>query len=45
MPRERLDLAMVRLGLAPSREQAKRLILAGDVKVTGRRVTQPGWEL
>ena len=36
---------MVRLGLAPSREQAKRLILAGDVKVTGRRVTQPGWEL
>lgn len=31
--KERLDLALVRLGLADSREQAKRLILAGEVKV------------
>jgi len=45
MPRERLDLALVKLGLAPSREQAKRLIMAGEVTVTGRRITQPGWLL
>lgn len=45
MPRERLDLALVKLGLAPSREQAKRLIMAGEVTVMGRRITQPGWLL
>jgi 23S rRNA (cytidine1920-2'-O)/16S rRNA (cytidine1409-2'-O)-methyltransferase len=45
MARERLDLALVKQGLAPSREQAKRLIMAGEVSVTGRRVTQPGWLL
>lgn len=43
MPRERLDLALVKLGAVPSREQAKRLIMAGEVTVMGRRVTQPGW--
>ncbi|MEZ5387343.1 MAG: TlyA family RNA methyltransferase [Prosthecobacter sp.] len=43
MARERLDLALVKSGMAPSREQAKRLIMAGEVSVTGRRVTQPGW--
>lgn len=43
MPRERLDLALVKLGAAPSREQAKRLIMAGEVTVMGRRITQPGW--
>ena len=42
MSRERLDLALVKLGLAPSREQAKRLIMAGEVSVMGRRITQPG---
>jgi 23S rRNA (cytidine1920-2'-O)/16S rRNA (cytidine1409-2'-O)-methyltransferase len=42
MPRERLDLVVVKLGLAPSREQAKRLIMAGEVSVMGRRTTQPG---
>jgi 23S rRNA (cytidine1920-2'-O)/16S rRNA (cytidine1409-2'-O)-methyltransferase len=45
MARERLDLALVKLGLVPSREQAKRLIMAGEVSVMGRRVTQPGWLL
>ena len=45
MPRERLDLAMLRLGLVPSREQAKRLILAGEVRIGDRRITQPGWEV
>ncbi len=43
MARERLDLALVKLGVVPSREQAKRLIMAGEVTVMGRRVTQPGW--
>jgi 23S rRNA (cytidine1920-2'-O)/16S rRNA (cytidine1409-2'-O)-methyltransferase len=42
MSRERLDLVLVKLGLAPSREQAKRLIMAGEVSVMGRRTTQPG---
>lgn len=43
MPRERLDLALLKLGIVPSREQAKRLIMAGEVSVLGRRITQPGW--
>lgn len=43
MPRERLDLALLKLGIVPSREQAKRLIMAGEVSVMGRRITQPGW--
>ena len=43
MPRERLDLALLKLGVVPSREQAKRLIMAGEVSVLGRRITQPGW--
>lgn len=43
MPRDRLDLLLVRRGLAPSREQAKRLIMAGEVSVLGRKITQPGW--
>jgi len=45
MPRERLDLALVKLGMAASREQAKRLIMAGEVTVEGKRITQPGWLL
>ena len=31
--KERLDQHLVRLGLAPSREQAKRLIIAGEVQI------------
>ena len=34
-PRERLDRALVSRGLAPTREQAARLILAGAVRVNG----------
>jgi 23S rRNA (cytidine1920-2'-O)/16S rRNA (cytidine1409-2'-O)-methyltransferase len=34
-PRERLDRALVSRGLAPTREQAARLILAGVVRVNG----------
>jgi len=36
--RERLDVAMVRRGLADSRERAQALILAGVVSVAGERV-------
>ncbi len=42
MPRERLDLLLVQRGLCPSREQAKRLILAGEVLVRGQPVTKIG---
>lgn len=31
--KERLDQHLVRIGLAPSREQAKRLIIAGEVQI------------
>ncbi|HZS12124.1 MAG TPA: TlyA family RNA methyltransferase [Nitrospirales bacterium] len=37
-PRERLDVALVARGLAGSREQAGRMILAGAVTVNGVRV-------
>ncbi|MEK7371721.1 MAG: TlyA family RNA methyltransferase [candidate division NC10 bacterium] len=40
--RERLDNALVRRGLAASREKATRLILAGAVRVDGRRVDKAG---
>ena len=38
----RLDAALVERGLAPSREKAARLILAGAVNVDGRRVDKAG---
>lgn len=40
--RERLDLLLVARGLAPSRERARALIMAGDVRVDGRLVDKPG---
>ena len=33
--RERLDTLVVERGLAPSRERARALIMAGDVRVDG----------
>lgn len=42
MARERLDVLLVQRGLCPSREQAKRLILAGEVRVKGELVTKHG---
>jgi 23S rRNA (cytidine1920-2'-O)/16S rRNA (cytidine1409-2'-O)-methyltransferase len=42
--RQRLDLTLVDLGLAESREKARAMILAGDVRVDGhveRRAAQP----
>jgi 23S rRNA (cytidine1920-2'-O)/16S rRNA (cytidine1409-2'-O)-methyltransferase len=41
-PKTRLDAALVERGLAPSREKAARLILAGAVSVDGRRVDKAG---
>ena len=38
----RLDRLLVDRGLAPSRERAQRLILAGEVLVSDRPVTKPG---
>lgn len=39
--RVRLDTLLVRRGLAPSREKAQRLILAGAVRVAGQRAIKP----
>src|SRR5437764_1656871 len=40
--KERLDVALVRRGLAPSRERARALIMAGQVFVDDRMVDKPG---
>lgn len=40
--RKRLDALVVELGLAPSRERARALILAGQVRVDGAAVTKAG---
>jgi 23S rRNA (cytidine1920-2'-O)/16S rRNA (cytidine1409-2'-O)-methyltransferase len=40
--RRRLDLALVALGLAPSREKAQALVMAGDVTVDGVPARKPG---
>lgn len=42
--KERLDMLVVRLGLAPTREQARRLIMAGAVTVNGQVQDKPGWQ-
>ncbi|MFL6258876.1 MAG: TlyA family RNA methyltransferase [Thermoanaerobaculia bacterium] len=38
----RLDQLLVEKGLFPSREQARRAVMAGTVEVEGRRVDKPG---
>ncbi|HEY0553964.1 MAG TPA: TlyA family RNA methyltransferase [Thermoanaerobaculia bacterium] len=38
----RLDQLLVERGLFPSREQARRAVMAGTVEVAGRRVDKPG---
>jgi 23S rRNA (cytidine1920-2'-O)/16S rRNA (cytidine1409-2'-O)-methyltransferase len=38
----RLDQLLVERGLFPSREQARRAVMAGTVEVEGRRVDKPG---
>ncbi len=42
MAKQRLDVLVTTLGLCDSREQAQRLILAGEVSVKGQAVTKPG---
>ena len=41
----RLDVLLVERGLAPSREQAQAILLAGDVRVNGKRMDKPGIRL
>ena len=40
--KERLDLLLVKLGLAETRSKAQRLIMAGEVSVGGRIYDKPG---
>jgi 23S rRNA (cytidine1920-2'-O)/16S rRNA (cytidine1409-2'-O)-methyltransferase len=42
MARQRLDAVLVERGLAPTREQARAYVLAGEVTVDGRVVSKPG---
>ncbi len=42
MKKERLDLLLVEKGLAPSREKAKALIMAGQVFVNQVKIDKPG---
>jgi len=41
----RLDRLLVERGLAPSRERAQRLVMAGDVLVDERVISKPGTEV
>ena len=41
----RLDQLLVERGLFPSREQARRAVMAGTVAVEGKRVDKPGTEI
>jgi 23S rRNA (cytidine1920-2'-O)/16S rRNA (cytidine1409-2'-O)-methyltransferase len=41
----RLDVLMVERGLAPSRERAQALLLAGQVRVNGARMDKPGTQI
>src|ERR1051326_7994771 len=43
--KERLDVALVRRGLAPSREKAQALIMAGQIYVDDRRVDKAGTQI
>jgi len=42
IPKSRLDVALVERGLAPSRERARALILAGQVTIDGQVVSKAG---
>jgi 23S rRNA (cytidine1920-2'-O)/16S rRNA (cytidine1409-2'-O)-methyltransferase len=41
----RLDILLVERGLAPSRERAQAMLLAGNVRVNGKRMDKPGTRL
>jgi len=40
--KQRIDVLMVERGLAPSRERAQSMIMAGQVQVAGQRIDKPG---
>lgn len=40
--KQRIDLLMQERGLAPSREKARAMIMAGEVQVNGQAVSKPG---
>lgn len=40
--KERIDVLIARLGMAPSRERAQALVMAGHVSVGGCRIDKPG---
>lgn len=42
MPKKRLDLLVLDRNLAPSRERAKALIMAGDIYVDNQKADKPG---
>ncbi|MDA8017027.1 MAG: TlyA family RNA methyltransferase [Thermoanaerobaculia bacterium] len=45
MPRVRLDQLLYQRGFAPSREKAKRAVMAGEVLVDGQKVDKPGTQV
>ena len=45
MPKTRLDILLVERGLAESRSQAQRLVMAGQVRVDGQVVLKPATNL
>jgi 23S rRNA (cytidine1920-2'-O)/16S rRNA (cytidine1409-2'-O)-methyltransferase len=45
LPKQRLDILLVERGLCESRQQAQRLIQAGEVKVNQQRVDKSGMEV
>ena len=40
--RSRIDMLLVERGLVESRQQARAVLLAGDIRVDGAMVTKPG---
>ena len=42
---ERLDAALVRRNLSPSRDKAKRMVLAGQVRVDGQVARKPARQI
>jgi len=45
MNKTRLDVLLVERGLIPSREQAKAIIMSGDVFIRGTRADKPGMQV
>jgi 23S rRNA (cytidine1920-2'-O)/16S rRNA (cytidine1409-2'-O)-methyltransferase len=41
-PKLRIDILLVERGLAPSRERAQALLMAGNVYVNGQKIDKPG---